>query len=73
VGSQEPTGTLDGSWGTAVTWKDEVLLFWIFCTIVIAFAARHLLGEAFHLVEKMAAFGIACVPGVLHAVLSRLR
>jgi hypothetical protein len=56
-----------------MTWKDEVVLFWIFCTIVIAFAARHLLGEAFHLVEQMAAFGIACVPGVLHAVLSRLR
>ena len=56
-----------------MTWKDEVLLFWIFCTVVIAFATRHLLGEAFHLVEQMAAFGIACVPGVLHAVLSRLR
>jgi hypothetical protein len=73
VGSQEATGTLDGSWGTAMTWKDEVLLFWIFCTVVIAFAARHLLGEAFHMVEQMAAFRIACVPGVLHAVLSRLR
>ena len=59
--------------GAAMTWKDEVVLFWIFCTIVIAFAARHLLGEAFHLVEQMAAFGIACVTGVLHAVLSRLR
>ncbi len=56
-----------------MTWKDELLMLWIFCTIVIAFAARHLLGEAFHMVEQMAAFRIACVPGVLHAVLSRLR
>jgi ACR3 family arsenite efflux pump ArsB len=73
VGSHEPTGTLDGSWGTAMTWKDEVLLFWIFCAVVIAFAARHLLGEAFHMVEQMAAFSFAYVPGLVHLLIGHLR
>ena len=56
-----------------MTWKDEVLLFWIFCTVVIAFAARHLMGEAFHLVEQMATFSAAYLPGLLHVVLGHLR
>jgi hypothetical protein len=57
----------------AMTWRDEVLLFWIFCTVVIAFAARHLMGEAFHLVEQMATFSAAYLPGLLHVVLGHLR
>jgi hypothetical protein len=57
----------------AMTWKDEVLLFWIFCTVVIAFAARHFAGEAFHVVEQMAAFRIAFVPAVLQVLLGRCR
>jgi hypothetical protein len=56
-----------------MTWKDEVLLFWIFCTVVIAFAARHFAGEAFHVVEQMAAFRIAFVPAVLQVLLGRCR
>ncbi|HZV88234.1 MAG TPA: hypothetical protein VFF95_11845 [Candidatus Binatus sp.] len=56
-----------------MTWKDEVLLFWIFCTVVIAFAARHLLGEAFHMVEQMAAFSFAYVPGLVHLLIGHLR
>jgi hypothetical protein len=55
-----------------MTWKDEVLMLWIFCTVVIAFAARHFLGEAVHLAEQIAAFSIAYVPGLLHLVVGRL-
>jgi hypothetical protein len=39
---------------------------WIFCTVVIAFAARHFFGEAIYLVEQMAAFSFAYVPGFVH-------
>jgi len=73
VGSNEPTGTLDGSWGTAMTWKDELLMLWIFCTVVIALAARHFLGGAVYLVEQLAAFSLAYMPGLLHVLIVHLR
>jgi hypothetical protein len=73
VGSNEPTGTLDGSWGTAMTWKDGLLLLWIFCTVLITFAARHFFGGAIYLVEQMAAFSIAYVPGLVHLLTGHLR
>jgi len=66
-------GALDGSWGTAMTWKDELLMLWIFCTVVIAFAARHFFGGAVYMVEQMAAFSIAYVPGLLHLLARHLR
>ena len=56
-----------------MTWKDELLMLWIFCSVVIAFAARHFLAGAVHLVEQMAAFSILHVPGLLHAIVWRLR
>lgn len=55
-----------------MTWKDELLLLWIFCTVVIAFAARHFVGGAAHVVEQMAAFSIAYVPGFLHLLIRHL-
>jgi ACR3 family arsenite efflux pump ArsB len=73
VGSNEPTGTLDGSWGTAMTWKDELLMLWIFCAVVITFAARHFFGGAVYLVEQLAAFSIAYMPGLLHVLIGHLR
>jgi hypothetical protein len=73
VGSNEPTGALEGGWGMVMTWKDELLMLWIFCTVVMAFAARHFLGEAMYLVEKMAAFSLATAPGLLHLALGHLR
>jgi hypothetical protein len=72
VGSNEPTGTLDGSWGTAMTWKDELLLLWIFCTVMISFAARHFFGGAVYLVEQMAAVSVASMPALLHALTKHL-
>ncbi len=48
-----------------MTWKDELLMLWIFSTVVMTFAARHFLGEAVHMVEQMAACSLAYVPGLL--------
>lgn len=56
-----------------MTWKDELLLLWILCTVVIAFAARHFLEGAVYVVEQMAAFSIAYVPGLLHLLTRHLR
>ena len=55
-----------------MTWKDELLMLWIFCTVVITFASRHFCGEAVYLVEQMPAFAIAIVPGLLHALTKHL-
>ena len=66
AGSNEPTGTLNGGWGTAMTWKDELLMLWIFCSVMIALAARHFLGGAVYLVKQMAVFSLAYLPGLLH-------
>jgi hypothetical protein len=55
-----------------MTWKDELLLFWIFCTVVITFATRHFLAGAIYLVEQMAAFSIAYVPGLLYLLTRHL-
>ncbi len=59
-------------WGTAVTWKDELLMLWIFCTIVIPFAARHCFGAADYLVEQMAMLSVAYVPALLSALTKHL-
>jgi hypothetical protein len=73
VGSKEPTGTLDGSWGTAMTWKDELLMLWIFSTVVMAFAARHFFGGAVGILEQIAASSLAYVPGLLHVLTRHFR
>jgi hypothetical protein len=69
---KSPPRTLDGNRGMAMTWKDEVLVFWIFCTVVIAIVIRHF-GGAVHLVQQMAAFNAAYMPGLLHLMVRRLR
>jgi hypothetical protein len=56
-----------------MTWKDEFLMLWIFCAVVITFAARHLLGGAVYLVEHVAMFSAAYLPGLLHLVIGHLR
>ena len=56
-----------------MTWKDEVLMLWIFCTVVIAVVIRHFLGGPAHLVQQMAGFSAAYFPGLLHALVCRLR
>jgi hypothetical protein len=55
-----------------MTWKEELLMLWILCTVLMTLAARHFLAGAIHLVEQMAAFSIAYVPGLLHLLARRL-
>jgi hypothetical protein len=56
-----------------MTWKDELLMFWIFCAVVITFAARHFFGGAVYVVEQLAAFSFAYMPGLLHVLIGHLR
>ena len=56
-----------------MTWKEELLMLWIFCTVVIAFAARHFLEGAVYMVEQMTACSVAYVPGLLHLLTRHLR
>ncbi|MGC1483053.1 MAG: hypothetical protein WA789_04600 [Candidatus Acidiferrum sp.] len=56
-----------------MTWKDEFLVLWIFCSVVIMFAARHFLEGAVYLVMQMAAFSLAYLPGLLHLFIGCLR
>ncbi|HEY6270765.1 MAG TPA: hypothetical protein VIX19_02095 [Terriglobales bacterium] len=51
-----------------MTWKDELLVLWIFCTVVIAFAAQHFWAGAVYLMEQVAAFSAASLPALLHPV-----
>ncbi len=55
-----------------MTWKDEVLLLWIFCSVLIAIVARHF-GGTLHLLQHIAAFNVACVPGLLRLMVGRFR
>jgi hypothetical protein len=56
-----------------MSWKDELLMLWIFCAVVIAFVARHFWGGAFYVVEQLAAFSLTHIPGLLHVVVGHLR
>jgi hypothetical protein len=56
-----------------MSWKDELLMLWIFCAVVIAFAARHLLAGVIYIVEQLAAFSLVHIPGLLHVVVGHLR
>jgi len=55
-----------------MTWKDELLILWIFSTVVISFAARHFFGGAVYLVEQMAALSVAHVAALLYALTKHL-
>ena len=64
---------LDAGWGIAMTLKEEFLIFWIICLVVIAFAARHFLGGMVYLVEQAAAFSIVYLPSLLHLLIGQMR
>ncbi len=57
----------------AMTLKDEILILWIFCVVVITFAARHFFGDMVYLAEQMAAFSIVYMPSLLHLLMSHSR
>jgi len=57
----------------AMTLKEELLIFWILCAVVIMYAARHFFDGLTYFAERMAAFSIAYVPAVLHLMVGHLR
>jgi hypothetical protein len=52
--------------GTAMTWRDELLIYWVFCSVLIAILARYVLDGATYLVDHVAAANVHCIPGLLH-------
>ncbi|HKN73913.1 MAG TPA: hypothetical protein VJW94_01950 [Candidatus Acidoferrum sp.] len=56
-----------------MTWKDELLMLWIFCAIVISLAVRHFFGGAVYVVEQLAAASFTYLPGLLHLLNGHLR
>jgi hypothetical protein len=59
--------------GTAMTLKDEFLILWIFCLVLITFAVRHFFGETAYLAERLAAFSLSYMPVLLHLFVKPLR
>jgi hypothetical protein len=56
-----------------MTWKDELLMFWIFCSVLMTVALRHFFGGAVYVIEHAAAFCAAYLPGALHLMIGHLR
>lgn len=59
--------------GTAMTWKDEFLIYCVLCVVVVAFAVRHFVGSAVYLVQHLAVFMLSSLPGFLHLLAGHLR
>ncbi|MGB7282508.1 MAG: hypothetical protein WBE13_09625 [Candidatus Acidiferrum sp.] len=55
-----------------MTFREELLIFWIFCLVVVAYAARHFFGGIAYLAEQMAAFSTAYVPRLVHLLIGHL-
>jgi hypothetical protein len=53
--------------------KDEFVMFWIFCMVLITFAVRHFFGGIVQLVEHMAAVSMVHMLGVLLRMIWHLR
>lgn len=64
---------LDASWGIAMTLKDEFLIIWVICLVVITFAARHFFGGLVYLIEQTAAFSSVYLPSLLHLLIGQMR
>ena len=56
-----------------MTLKDEFLIFWIICLVVITLAVRHFFGGMVYLVEQAAAFSIVYLPSLLHLLIGQMR
>ena len=49
-----------------MTWKDELLMYWVFWNVLVSFVARHFFDGAIYLVQHVASASVLCVPGLLH-------
>jgi hypothetical protein len=55
-----------------MTLKDELMMFWVFCVVLITFVARHFFSGAVFLVEHVAATSVVLIPGLLHHLAGHL-
>ncbi|HLZ51021.1 MAG TPA: hypothetical protein VKP61_09730 [Candidatus Acidoferrum sp.] len=55
-----------------MTLKDEFLILWIFCVVLITFAVRHFFGGTAYLAERLAAFSLSYMPVLLHLFVKHL-
>ncbi|HMD40458.1 MAG TPA: hypothetical protein VKH15_14335 [Candidatus Acidoferrum sp.] len=56
-----------------MTWKDELLMYWVLWTVLISFVARHFFDGAIYLVQHVASASVFFIPGLLHLFGERLR
>jgi hypothetical protein len=55
-----------------MTWKDELLMYWVLWTVLVSFVARHFFAGAIYLVQHLASASVFCVPGLLHLYAGQL-
>jgi hypothetical protein len=48
-----------------MTVKDELLIFWVCCLVLVLFVARHFLGVAADLMQHLAALSFGAVPALM--------
>jgi hypothetical protein len=53
--------------------KDELLIFWVFCSVMFSFVIRHLFDGAVYLAGHSAAASVLNFPVVLHSFAGHLR
>jgi hypothetical protein len=73
VGTYVPTEDAVWHLGAAMTLKEELLMLWIFCLVLITFAARHFMEGAVFMVEHVAAVSLAYMPALLCLLTGHLR
>ena len=56
-----------------MTFKDEVMMFWICCLVLLAFLVRHLLDAAEVLANQVATFSLTGLPELLRMFAGHLR
>ena len=51
-----------------MSWKEGVLIYLIFCSILMAYVTRHFFGGLSFLAEHLVAVGLVHLPALLHFV-----
>ncbi|HYL61451.1 MAG TPA: hypothetical protein VE077_02440 [Candidatus Methylomirabilis sp.] len=56
-----------------MTFKDEVMMFWICCLVLLSFLVRHFLGAAEVLAHQAAALSLIGLPEMLRLFVGHVR
>ena len=55
-----------------MTVKDELMIFWVCCLVLVSLVVRHLLGCAADLLQQVAALSLSVAPHLLQFFASHL-